>query len=83
MPSAARRFSVQPTTPENLLANRDLLPDDAHPLLYETLGLAYSHMKPTPDDGIILTDDRAPTELLTDMILVNFVLSGSNELPCQ
>jgi predicted membrane-bound spermidine synthase len=75
--------TVQPTATENLIANRDALPADAHPLLRETLGLAYSQIRPTPRGGIVLTDDRAPTELLTDLILVNFVISGSSELPCQ
>jgi predicted membrane-bound spermidine synthase len=75
--------TVQPTVPGNLLANRDLLGGDVHPLLPRVLSRAYEQLQPTPEGGMILTDDRAPTELLTDLILVNFVLSGSHELPCQ
>ncbi len=75
--------TVQPTTPENLLENAAALPADAHPLLGKILAQAYAQIRPTPEGGIVLTDDRAPTELLTDLILVNFVLSGGSELPCQ
>lgn len=75
--------TVQPTTPENLLANRSLLAEDVHPLLPKVLERAYQQIRPTPEGGIVLTDDRAPTELLTDLILVSFVLGGGSELPCQ
>ena len=75
--------TVQPTTPQNLLANRALLGAEAHPLLVKVLERAYEQIRPTPSGGIVLTDDRAPTELLTDLILVNFVLGGGSELPCQ
>jgi spermidine synthase len=75
--------TVQPTTPENLQKNLDRLPADAYPLLPEVLTLAYKQIRPTPDHGPVLTDDRAAVELMTDLILVNFVLSGSTELPCQ
>jgi len=75
--------TVQPTTPENLLANRDLMGPEVHPLLPAMLERAYTNLRPTPTGGPILTDDRAPVELMTDLLLVNFVLSGSSELPCQ
>jgi hypothetical protein len=47
------------------------------------LTLAYDNLRPTPEGGIVFTDDRAPTEVMTDLLLVNFVLSGSTQLPCQ
>lgn len=75
--------TVQPTTPENLLANRELMGDDVDPLLPKVLETAYAQIRPTPADGRAFTDDRAPAELMTDLILVNFVLGGSSELPCQ
>jgi predicted membrane-bound spermidine synthase len=75
--------TVQPTVPENLIANRDLLGADAHPVLAKVLSTAYEQIRPTPTGGRIMTDDRAPTELMTDLLVVNFVLSGGNELPCQ
>jgi predicted membrane-bound spermidine synthase len=75
--------TVQPTAAENLLENRALMGDDVYYLLPRVLESAYAQIRPTPEGGIVFTDDRAPTELLTDLVLVNFVLSGSNELPCQ
>ena len=75
--------TLQPTSADNLLVNRDFLPSDANPLLAKVLTSAYDQLRPTPQGGIVFTDDRAPTEVMTDLILVNFVLSGSHELPCQ
>ncbi|MBN1120856.1 MAG: fused MFS/spermidine synthase [Anaerolineae bacterium] len=75
--------TVQPTVPENLIANRDLLGADVQPVLPKVLTTAYEQIRPTPTGGRIMTDDRAPTELMTDLLVVNFVLSGGNELPCQ
>lgn len=75
--------TAQPTTADNLLANRDQLPADAHPLLRQILTSAHDNLRPTPEGGIVFTDDRAPTEVMTDLILVNFMLSGSTQLPCQ
>ncbi len=75
--------TVQPTVAENLRVNLQRLPPDAHPMLTAVLDQAYSQLRETPRDGLILTDDRAAVELMTDMILVNFVLSGDTALPCQ
>ncbi len=75
--------TVQPTEAENLLENRALMGEDVYYLLPRVLESAYAQIRPTPEGGIVFTDDRAPTELLTDLVLVNFVLSGSSELPCQ
>jgi spermidine synthase len=74
--------TVQPTTPDNLLANRALMVSDAHPLLLWAVQSAADNIAPTPVDGPVFTDDRAPTEQLTDLILVNFLFSGSDEIPC-
>ncbi|MGB4676712.1 MAG: fused MFS/spermidine synthase [Aggregatilineales bacterium] len=75
--------TIEPTEPENLLANLELLPPDTHPLLPKVLASAYEQIHPTPEGGVVFTDDRAPTELMTDAILVNFVLSGAGDLPCE
>jgi len=72
----------QPTTPENLLRNRDQLDQAAYALLYRVLGSAYQQIRQTPEGGVIFTDDKAAVEQLTDLILVNFVLSGDTALPC-
>jgi predicted membrane-bound spermidine synthase len=75
--------TVQPTTAENLRENLRLLPSDVHPLLPMVLDQAIRQLRETPQGGPVLTDDRAAVELMTDMILVNFVLSGDTTLPCQ
>ncbi len=75
--------TVQPTESDYLLTNLEALGPDAHPLLVASLESAYAHLQPTPEGGPVFTDDRAPVEQLTDSILVNFVLSGSTEVPCQ
>ncbi len=75
--------TAQPTSPENLQANLKALPDGVHPLLPQVLQQASDQLRPTPASGPVFTDDRAAVELMTDLILVSFVLSGSSELPCQ
>ncbi len=75
--------TVQPSEPENLLRNLALLGDTPHPFLVKVLASASQQIRATPQGGTVLTDDRAPTELLTDLLLANAVLSGSSELPCQ
>jgi spermidine synthase len=75
--------TVQPTSADNLSANLAMLPATAHPFIAEVLGKAIGQVKETPQDGAVLTDDRAAVELMTDLILVDFVLSGSTSLPCQ
>ncbi|MCB0059255.1 MAG: fused MFS/spermidine synthase, partial [Caldilineaceae bacterium] len=63
-----------PTTPENLLANRDALPTDAHPLLGEMLDAAYAAGMPTVSSGLVFTDDRAPVETLVNAMVLEFIL---------
>jgi spermidine synthase len=75
--------TVQPTVPENLLANLERLQATAHPFLSRVLALSYKQLRPTPQEGMLFTDDKAAVELLTDSILVNFALSGDTALPCQ
>jgi hypothetical protein len=54
----------QPTDPDNLLANRDRLPPDTHPLLLEVLTSAHEQLRDDPLDGPVFTDDRAGIEVL-------------------
>lgn len=75
--------TVQPTSVDSLRENLRLLPGSAHPLLRQVLESSLLQVRETPSGGTVLTDDRAATELLTDLILVNFVLSGDTSLPCQ
>jgi hypothetical protein len=75
--------TVQPTVPENLLANLEQLPATVHPFLARMLERSYQQIRPTPQQGMLFTDDQAAVELLTDSILINFGLSGDTALPCQ
>lgn len=74
--------TAQPTDPENLIENLAALPPESHPLIATVIANGYAAIQPTPGGGTVLTDDRAAVELLTDMLLINFVLSGSTALPC-
>lgn len=74
--------TVQPTIVNNLTENLAALPSDTHPLLRDTMISAIEQLREVPTDGEVLTDDKAAVELMVDMLLVNFVLSGSTELPC-
>jgi predicted membrane-bound spermidine synthase len=75
--------TVQPTDADNLRENLAQLPVNAHPFLLDVLNRAIPQLRETPSGGTVLTDDRAAVELMTDLILVNFVLSGSTALPCS
>jgi len=66
------------TTPDNLLANLGALPPDAHPLLRETLALAYDATVPINPSAVIFTDDRAPVETLVNTMILEFVLGEGN-----
>jgi spermidine synthase len=73
--------TVQPTDLLNLYANFDALRQrsDVHPLLVESIMLAILNMQPTPDTTTVYTDDLAPIELVTNRMILNFVLSGEVE----
>ena len=68
----------QVTAFENLLMNFDALEKSgvAHPLLMESLAIAISNRQPTPDSGVVFTDDLAPIEWLTNNLVLSFLLSG-------
>ena len=68
--------TVQPTQVENLSVNLALLPPEAHPFLRLTLEHAVANLQPTPASDVVFTDDRAPVELLTNAIVLNFILGG-------
>lgn len=66
----------QPTSAQNLLANINALPDDAHPLLRTSLELAYTNLQPTVSSGIVLTDDHAPVEGIVNALVLEYILAG-------
>ncbi len=70
----------QPTTAINLFDNIALLPPEAHPILRDTLQLAASTLVPLGTSDIVFRDDHAPVELLTDSLVLNFLLSDSTGL---
>jgi predicted membrane-bound spermidine synthase len=48
----------------------------AHPLLLEALALTVVNLKPTPTNTVVYTDDWAPIELITNNMVMNFILFG-------
>ena len=74
--------TVQPTTPQNLVDNLALMDESVHLLLRFSVQSAYDNIVEASFDDVVFTDDRAPTEQMTDLLLINFLLSGSTEIPC-
>ncbi|MFO7320995.1 MAG: fused MFS/spermidine synthase [Chloroflexota bacterium] len=71
--------TMLPTRDDNLIENLAFLPDDAHPMLRDVLGLGVTSLVPTNPSDVIFTDDRAPIETLVDSLVLNFLLSGGAE----
>jgi spermidine synthase len=71
--------TLQPTTANNLAENLSALPQDADPLLRDSLTWGVSQIVPTNQIELIFTDDHAPVETLVDSLVVNFLLSGGTE----
>jgi predicted membrane-bound spermidine synthase len=67
--------TMQPTTPENLAANLEQLPENVSPILRDVVSLGVASQVPVTPSNLVFTDDRAPVELLVDSIVLNFVLS--------
>ena len=53
-----------------------ILKGGAQPLLLEALALTVVNLKPTPTNPVVYTDDWAPIELITNNMVINFVLFG-------
>jgi spermidine synthase len=69
--------TVQPTSPQNLVANELVLKGvDASWIILDVLKRAIDNLQVTPDSEVVFTDDRAPIELLTNAIAIRFILSG-------
>lgn len=65
--------TVQPTEATNLAAN---LPGMSHPLLVDATQRAIANLYPVPPGSTIFTDDKAPVEHLTNMVLLRYFLFG-------
>ncbi|MBN1178338.1 MAG: fused MFS/spermidine synthase [Anaerolineae bacterium] len=63
--------TVQPTEAENLLQNRALMTD---PLLQSIVDEAWGQMRTIEPGDVVLTDDRAPVEMLTHLVVLSYVL---------
>lgn len=71
------------TTPHNLAENLSGLPVDEHPLLRDTLELAFESVVPVSGSDIVFRDDRAPVETLINAMILDFVLGEQNLLLLQ
>jgi hypothetical protein len=61
------------THPDNLVAN---LSQVEHPLLRDATLMAVDNLHALAGDGIVLTDDRAPVEQITNAIVLRYLLLG-------
>jgi spermidine synthase len=70
--------TVRPTTIRNLLDNFEALQaaSDVPLELLTVLDWTIQNLQATPTGGMVYTDDRAPIELLTNAMVIQFVLSG-------
>jgi len=65
---------------DNFFGNYAQLVDSgAHPLLIEAMAVAINYRQDPPEITQIYTDDRAPIELLTNKMVVDFILAGGTE----
>jgi spermidine synthase len=65
--------TVQPTEPENLAANSAFIED---PVLRSIFEEAWGQMRDIEPGGMVLTDDRAPVEMLTHAVVLNYLFGG-------
>jgi len=66
--------TVQESTAEDFAANRQLLRNKA---LVRVAERAAANLITVAEDGMVFTDDRAPVELLTDVLVLRYVLGGN------
>jgi hypothetical protein len=52
---------------------------DVHPLLIQSLTKLVTNLQPTPQSQTVYTDDWAPIELMTNRMVLKFVLLGDME----
>ena len=73
--------TVQPTSMDDLYNNLLYLivREDVHPLLLDSIMRVLSNQRPTPDSGMVFSDDWAPIEWITNNMVLNYVLFGDME----
>lgn len=74
--------TVQPTAISNLYDNLLFLytRPDVHPLLVKSIERFVANQLPTPESGVVYTDDLAPIEWITNFMVLNYVLFGDMEV---
>ncbi|MBI4731838.1 MAG: fused MFS/spermidine synthase [Chloroflexi bacterium] len=74
--------TLQPTSAEDLFDNLVRLQarGDVHPLLTESMYLAWANLAPAPSQTVVFTDDRSPIEWLTNNLILNFLLDNGTEI---
>jgi len=65
--------TVQPSSIDNLALN---LGSVAHPLLAQVGERALANWQPIEADGPVFTDDKAPVEQLTNLVMMRYFLKG-------
>jgi hypothetical protein len=50
------------------------------PLLIETLQITAANFRPSPIPGVVFSDDLAPIELITNQMVLDFIISGNTEV---
>jgi spermidine synthase len=70
--------TLQPTTVQNLFDNYQALrsAEETPAELLTVLEWTIQNLQPVPEGGMVFTDDLAPIELLTNAMVIQFVLSG-------
>lgn len=74
--------TLQPTSAEDLFDNLVRLQarGDVHPLLTESMYLAWANLAPAPSQTVVFTDDRSPIEWLTNNLILNFLLESGTDV---
>ena len=71
--------TVQKTDPENLLRNYALLTTQSeqqvNPMLLQAMEITIANLRPTPGDGVVFTDDRAPIESMTNGLILSYLFN--------
>ncbi len=74
--------TVQPTSPDTLVANWQALSEDADPLLRAAVETAVANLTPISPSDVIFTDERAPVETIIDSLVLRYLLQeGAAGLP--
>ncbi len=70
--------TVRETKWQNLENNYLLLEDDEliEPILLQSIRIVLENRRPVPEGGMIFTDDKAPIERITNMMVLNNILYG-------